>query len=84
MSGNNGENGFRPIGINVTNEHEFKVGVATHLQLLVDRTRELPDIKKKVDKHEQVYQSGKWLALPLLTLIHVLIKGLFHKLGWWQ
>jgi hypothetical protein len=83
MSGN-GENGFRPIDIDVENEHKFKVGVATHLQLLVDRTRELPDMKKKVDKHEQLYQSGKYLAIPVFAAMHILIKGLFHKLGWWE
>lgn len=83
MSGNgdNG-NGFRPINIDVTNDHEFKVGVATHLQLLVDRTRELPDIKKKVEKHDQVYHAGKWMAVPVLAALHVGFKALLAKLGW--
>jgi hypothetical protein len=83
MSDGNG-NGFNAIYIDVRDDHKFKTGMVQYMQMLVDRTDCLPALKKKVEKHEQVYQTGKWLAIPLFALLHVLIKGLFHKLGWWE
>jgi hypothetical protein len=77
------ENGFqKPLEIDVTNEHAFKTGVVQTLQLIADRTECIPSMKKKVDKHEQIVQTGKWLGVPLLILFHSGLKYVLQKLGW--
>lgn len=76
------DNGFKPIEIDVTNEHEFKTGVVKYLQLVVDQNREILSMKKKVEKHEQIYQAGKWASIPVLALLHAFFKTVFHRLGW--
>jgi hypothetical protein len=74
MSGSENGNGFfRPIEIDVTNDYEFKTGVVKHLQLIVDNTREIPVIKKKVEKHDKILYAGKWLIIPVLWVIHALL-----------
>jgi hypothetical protein len=77
-------NGFNPVRIDVTNDLEFKIGMVQYMQMLVDRTDCLPTLKKTVKEHEQVYQTGKWLIIPLFALFHLMIKALLHKLGWWE
>jgi hypothetical protein len=80
-SGENG-NGFRPIEIDVKDEHAFRTGVVQNLQLIADRTACIPTIQKKVEKHEQAYQVGKIAVVPALGVFHIFLKHLLSKLGW--
>jgi hypothetical protein len=81
MSEGNG-NGFRPVEIDVKDEHAFRTGVVQNLQMIADRTACIPTLQKKVEKHEQVVQAGKWLSIPIIAAIHVIFKGILSKLGW--
>ncbi len=82
MSGETNGNGMKPVAIDVTDEHAFKTGVVQTLQLISDNTACLPSLKKKVDRHEQVYQTGKYVAVPALAFLHAAFKSFFQKLGW--
>lgn len=46
-----------------------------------ERLEVLPELKKKVEKHEKVYTVGKYAAVPVMTAFHVTIRGLLTKLG---
>lgn len=72
------------LQIDVTNETAFKVGIVQTLQLLVDHTSCLSDMKQKVEKHERIVQVGKYAAVPAIGLFNIGIKAFFHKLGWWS
>ncbi|MHB8501521.1 MAG: hypothetical protein ACYDHE_11325 [Candidatus Acidiferrales bacterium] len=80
--GGNGDNGLKPIEIDVTNEHSFKTGVIQTLQMISDNTACLPSLKKKVEHHEQIVKTGKWLVIPLMALLHAGLKSIFNRLGW--
>jgi hypothetical protein len=82
MSGDNSGNGFNPVQIDVNNDANFRTGMVKYMQMLVDRTDCLPDLKKKVEKHDRVYHMGKWLVVPALAAFHVGLKSLLSKLGW--
>lgn len=79
--GDNG-NGYKPIEIDVTNDQAFKTGVVKYLQLVVDNTRDLPSVKKKVDKHERIVHTGAILGIPILWMLHAAFKAVLAKLGW--
>ena len=75
----NGNGSFKPIEIDVKDEHAFRTGVVQHLQLIADQTRDIPSIKKKVDKHEVIYQVGKWASVPIIGAAVAYVKSWFHK-----
>lgn len=72
------------LKIDVSDEVSFKVGVVQGLQILMDRTECLSDLRTKVQKHEQIVQIGKYAAIPVIGLFQVSLKAMFHKLGWWN
>lgn len=63
MGDSNG-NGQSKLNIDVTNENQFRIDVAQHLQVIADRTACLPALKSKVDTHDKIVTFGKWLAIP--------------------
>lgn len=82
MSDGNGNGNQKPLRIDVTNDAQFKVDVATTLQLIADRTECLPDIKKKVEKHDRIYQYGKWSAVPVVAALHGFVDHALKLLKW--
>jgi hypothetical protein len=46
-----------------------------------ERLEVLPELKKKVDRHETVYKVGKYAAVPTLGLLHIGFRQFFNKLG---
>lgn len=42
---------------------------------------DLPDLKKKVERHERAYNVGKYVAVPALTALHVTLRGVLTKIG---
>ena len=48
------ENGQRIIDIDVTDEHAFRTGVIQHLQYIADRTSVIPELKQKIDDHDEM------------------------------
>ncbi len=80
MDGNG--NGFsQPLNIDVTDEHAFRAGVLQHLQFIADRTSCIPELKKKVDKHEMIVKVGKWVSLPIIGVMQEGLKYLLAKAG---
>lgn len=71
MGDSNG-NGNGKLKIDVTNEDQFRLDVAQNLQLIADRTSCLVDLKKTVDKHEQIVRFGKWAAIPSHGILYLL------------
>jgi hypothetical protein len=50
-------NGRRILDIDVTDEHAFRAGVIQHLQNISDQTSVIPDLKKKIDEHDEVIRA---------------------------
>jgi hypothetical protein len=68
-------NGEQPtLQIDVTDEHAFRTGVVQNLQLLADRTYCLNDIKRKVERHENIIRFGKWASVPAVIFFSEGIK----------
>ena len=60
---------------------EMADNVASIKAKLELHTDDFKEVKKKVEKHERVYNVGKYAAVPALGLIHLSLKHLFSKLG---
>jgi hypothetical protein len=81
-SNSNGMNGhFEMVDIDVTNDVAFRTGVVKYLQKISDQTGAIPDLKKKVERHDRIVQYGKWTGVPIMALISMLVKSLLTKLG---
>jgi len=78
MSEENGS--FKPVQIDVTDEHAFKTSVVQYLQLISDQTRDLPTIRKKVETHDRIVQYGKWSAIPILAVLHAAVDSAWHRI----
>lgn len=75
----NGNGNPEPVHIDVTNEIAFRTGVVQYFQILSDRTADLPQLKKKVEKHDRLVQYGKWTAIPLIAALHGIVDGAIKK-----
>lgn len=43
---------------------------------------EMKELKEKVEKHDRIYEYGKWSAVPIVAGIHIGVRHLLQKLGW--
>lgn len=83
MSEENGNGQMRRVEIDVTDEHAFKTGVVQYLQLISDQTRDIPTIRKKVEKHDRIMQFGKWSAIPFIAVLHTAVDRAIKGLHLW-
>jgi len=78
MAEGNGQ--FKPVEIDVTDDMAFRSGVVQYMQIVMDRTSCISDMKKKVDNHDSIVRFGKWLSAPLFLLLQFLFKHPVEKL----
>ena len=55
--------------------------MAENVATIKTRLEDLPEMKKKIEKHERIYNVGKYAAVPVLGLTHLAFKQLLSKLG---
>jgi len=55
--------------------------MADNVSSIKTKLEELPEIKKKVEKHERAYNIGKVATVPALGLFHVAFRHVLNKLG---
>jgi hypothetical protein len=72
---------FESVNIDVTNDMEFRVGVVKYLQKISDQTCVIPELKRKVEKHDRIVQYGAWTSVPFVALITLIVKGILKRLG---
>lgn len=72
---------YPTVDIDVTNEIAFRTGVVKYLQILSDRTYNLPELKKKVDKHENIVMVSKYAGIPFVIAIQEVVRHIFSKVG---
>jgi hypothetical protein len=82
MFGENGNGNPKPVDIDVTDEHAFRTGVVQYLQLISDRTNDLPALRKTVNKHETIVNVGRITGIPILIALQEGAKHLMARLGW--
>lgn len=44
--------------------------------------KEVAAMKIIVERHDRIYQYGKWTAVPVIALLHLGVKHLLQKIGW--
>lgn len=78
----NGNGQLHVVDIDVTNDMAFRTGVVQNFQLLMDRTHCLVDMKKKVDRHDNIVRVGKWASIPIIAFVQQVAKHALAKVGW--
>jgi len=71
-----------PIEIDVTNDIAFRTAVVTHLQFITDKCSEIPELKAKVERHDDIVKVGRWASVPVLAVVHLGLKHFFTHIGW--
>lgn len=57
------------------------IEMAENVAAIKTRLEDLPELKKKVEKHERVYNVGKYASVPLLGIFHLAARQFWNKLG---
>ena len=51
------------------------------MSTIKESLRDYPETKRRVEKHEQIVKTGKWLTAPLLIALQTSVHGLLKKVG---
>lgn len=46
-----------------------------------EQISDIKEMKHLVEKHERIYQYGKWTTVPLFAGLHVAMRHLLQKIG---
>ena len=58
------------------------IEMAENVASIKTTLEDLPELKKKVEKHERAYNFGKWAAVPVFGVVNVALRHVWTKLGW--
>lgn len=69
------------LNIDPSDDNQFKMYVVQQLTQINEKMGDLADLKIKVDRHDKVYQTGKWLGVPVMTALNLAIAHFAKKIG---
>lgn len=71
--------------MNAFNDHvisEKFITLCENVATIKEDMIEMKQLKATVEKHDRIYQYGKWSAVPIVAGIHLGVRHLLQKLGW--
>ena len=72
----------KPLEIDVTDDLAFRTSVVQHLQFIVDKCADLPELKRKVERHDRIVSVGKYILVPTIGVFNLSMRHILSKFGW--
>jgi hypothetical protein len=57
------------------------IEMAENVAAIKAKLEDLPELKKKVERHERAYTIGKYASVPVLGIFHLAARQFWNKLG---
>lgn len=70
-----------PLGFSDDQFAEKFFAMCEDIATIKEQTSDLPALKAKVERHDRIFQYGKWTALPIIAIFQLAFKYTMHKLG---
>ena len=57
------------------------IEMAENVAAIKTKLEDLPELKRKVEKHERIYTVGKYASIPVLGIFHLAARQFWTRLG---